>query len=457
MTWSRCRRSWTIGAAAGLLFMLVLPQTPALASSPLVWSAPQTVDPQATYYGPDGVSCPAASLCVLVDGSGNVVTSTNPTGGMGAWTTVNVDGSNDIEDVSCPSAVFCVAVDSAGKVITSTNPTGGASAWTVADIDKAIPFDTVSCASASFCLAGDLYGNVLISTNPTGGAAAWSGFNLEGAEEINHAIGDASCAAATLCMVSDNSGEILASHNPSGGPGAWFLRNLYGVEPVACPSATLCLGANGREILDSPDPTSETYNWNYREVAGVGADISLSMSCPSVTLCVVTTYEGRVMASTNPTGDAEAWSASTIDDAELWAVSCTPTPLCVAVDEPSGRILVGTASGEQPQEEGGSGGGAGGGGGGSGGGTLPNTVLGSHPPAKLATKSAKAKVKFKFSSSTPGTTFKCKLDKGAFKPCQSPKTYKVKPGKHVFTVEAIDSAGADATPASYRFKVVRRG
>ncbi len=84
-------------------------------------------------------------------------------------------------------------------------------------------------------------------------------------------------------------------------------------------------------------------------------------------------------------------------------------------------------------------------------------VLGLHPPAKLTTKSAKAKVKFKFSSSTPGATFKCKLDKGAFKPCQSPKSYKVKPGKHVFTVEAVDAAGADATPATYRFKVSKAG
>jgi uncharacterized delta-60 repeat protein len=88
---------------------------------------------------------------------------------------------------------------------------------------------------------------------------------------------------------------------------------------------------------------------------------------------------------------------------------------------------------------------------------LPNTTLGSHPPAKLTTKSAKAKVKFKFSSSTPGTTFKCKLDKGAFKPCQSPKSYKVKPGKHVFTVEAIDAAGADSTPVSFKFRVNKGG
>jgi hypothetical protein len=92
----------------------------------------------------------------------------------------------------------------------------------------------------------------------------------------------------------------------------------------------------------------------------------------------------------------------------------------------------------------------------SGGGELPNTVLGSHPPAKLTTKSAKAKVKFKFSSSTAGATFKCKLDKETFKPCQSPKSYKVKPGKHVFAVEAIDAAGADATPTIFRFRVRRR-
>lgn len=86
----------------------------------------------------------------------------------------------------------------------------------------------------------------------------------------------------------------------------------------------------------------------------------------------------------------------------------------------------------------------------------PNTVLNSHPPKKL---------KFDFepflgrNSASPrrprGATFQCKLDKAAFAPCTSPKSYKVKPGKHKFSVEAVSGGVADPTPATFSFKVLR--
>jgi hypothetical protein len=85
----------------------------------------------------------------------------------------------------------------------------------------------------------------------------------------------------------------------------------------------------------------------------------------------------------------------------------------------------------------------------------PNTVLGFHPPKKAKTAKAKAKVKFTFSASAAGATFKCKVDKGAFAPCTSPKTYKVKPGKHKFSVEAISGGLTDSSPATFSFKVTK--
>ena len=85
-----------------------------------------------------------------------------------------------------------------------------------------------------------------------------------------------------------------------------------------------------------------------------------------------------------------------------------------------------------------------------------NTTLDSHPKAKLKTRKKKAKVSFSFSSTTPDATFKCKLDKGAFAPCTSPKTYKVKPGKHTFSVEAVGGFGTDPTPATFSFKVKKK-
>jgi hypothetical protein len=89
--------------------------------------------------------------------------------------------------------------------------------------------------------------------------------------------------------------------------------------------------------------------------------------------------------------------------------------------------------------------------------TAPDTRLGSHPAKTIKTAKKKVKVKFTFSASASGGTFKCKLDKGAFAPCSSPKTYKVKIGKHKFSVAAVSGGTADPTPAVFKFKVVRPG
>jgi len=88
---------------------------------------------------------------------------------------------------------------------------------------------------------------------------------------------------------------------------------------------------------------------------------------------------------------------------------------------------------------------------------VPNTKLGVHPGPRVTTKLAKLKVKFGFSSDIAGASFQCKVDKGSFKTCRSPKSFKVKPGKHKFTVRAVGPGGTDATPVSYSFKVIRQG
>jgi ligand-binding sensor domain-containing protein len=99
-----------------------------------------------------------------------------------------------------------------------------------------------------------------------------------------------------------------------------------------------------------------------------------------------------------------------------------------------------------------------------GGGT--ETTLDKKPKKKLKTSKRKAKAKFKFSSSDPAATFECKLKKpkrqggkralraATFKPCNSPKTYKLKPGKYTFSVRAVVGGVADPTPPKHKFKVV---
>jgi CSLREA domain-containing protein len=100
---------------------------------------------------------------------------------------------------------------------------------------------------------------------------------------------------------------------------------------------------------------------------------------------------------------------------------------------------------------------SGGGGGNNGGGgpppaVVPQTTIKKGPKAKSTATTAK----FKFSSTVAGSSFQCKLDKGKFKKCKSPKTYKkLKPGKHVFKVRAAGPTGlVDQSPAKRTFTVL---
>lgn len=85
--------------------------------------------------------------------------------------------------------------------------------------------------------------------------------------------------------------------------------------------------------------------------------------------------------------------------------------------------------------------------------TPPATRLRRHPSALLFA-AARRRVAFAFAASEPGVRFRCRLDRQAFRPCRSPRVYLVSPGRHAFSVFAIDAAGnRDRSPARFRFRV----
>jgi hypothetical protein len=81
---------------------------------------------------------------------------------------------------------------------------------------------------------------------------------------------------------------------------------------------------------------------------------------------------------------------------------------------------------------------------------LPETSL------SARVKKKKHKATFTFGSADTSATFMCKLDKAAFAACASPKTIKhLRKGRHTFTVEAVNVAGPDSSPATFTFKLKR--
>jgi hypothetical protein len=370
------------------------------------WSSPVSIDNRAPYaQGPalGGISCPSTTLCVGVGPGGELLASTNPTGGFSAWTLTKVDtsASNSLVGISCPSTTLCVAADSGGNVLTSANPAGGAAAWTVSQI-PGMAFDAISCASSTLCVAVDATGNVATSTNPAGGAAQWQ---VAAVDPGGGRLTSVSCAKAptVLCAATDGAGNLVTSTNPTGGAGAWTLTQMgpNAFNSVSCPSAILCVGTGlqsatagsvaAAEVLASTDPTGGASAWTPAEVdpgqdvqavscisAGLcyafdaagnlltssdpqdgpsawtlvpGVDTEAlggmrAISCALDAVCVAVDADGDVVASTDPTGDAGDWTVTRVDGSgtTIESVSCQSEPLCVGVDD-AGGVLSSTDAG----------------------------------------------------------------------------------------------------------------
>ncbi len=117
----------------------------------------------------EGISCPDPGLCVTGN-AGKILTASAP-GTPDGWTAFNAGTGLPITDVSCPSSSACVAVDNNADVLASTDPDGGKGAWSFQNV---IPFGAedgnamygVSCPTTSFCAAAGQRYQVMTSTDP---------------------------------------------------------------------------------------------------------------------------------------------------------------------------------------------------------------------------------------------------------------------------------------------------
>jgi hypothetical protein len=319
------------------------------------------VDSHAPYSEPGElatVSCPSTSLCVAFDANGNVLTSTDPAGGASTWSApihvgasnVNGQGGEGFGAISCPTVSLCVRVDWSGNVVASTNPTGGPSAWTApANIDPGVGdlMVGVTCSPGGLCVAFDEQGNAIVSTNPTGGASAWSA----PVQVLPEGLQAMSCPSSTLCVGTGgygagNPGDVVTSTNPTGGASAWASATVDGsneISGISCPSVSLCVAIdNAGNVVTSTNPTGGAAAWT---AAGLGVGASLQrISCPSTSLCVAYDNGPRVFTSTNPAAGASAWSGPVLGDfpsAFPDDLSCASAALCVAADE-GGNVVTTT-------------------------------------------------------------------------------------------------------------------
>jgi WD40-like Beta Propeller Repeat len=291
--------------------------------------------------GIGAISCPSASLCVADDRAGNILSSTNPTGGESAWNSTGVLSSPASGGFSCPSISLCAAVG-VSSVLTATDPSGGASAWMTAPIGGYPDLGAISCPSVSLCVAGGGGPNILTiltSTDPTGGASAWTTASIP----YGGRLSGVSCPSVSLCVATTNSEDVFTSTNPTGGASTWTKTTVDpggSLNAVSCPSVSLCVAVDtAGNALASTNPGGGASTWTTANIDPGHA--VWAVSCPSVSLCVAVDLAGNVLTSTDPTGGASAWARTPIDRAYLTAVSCPSVSLCVTGDE-LGNIMTST-------------------------------------------------------------------------------------------------------------------
>ncbi len=347
-----------------------------------------------------GVACPSASLCVAVDHSGGVYTTTDPGAGGGAWRAAKIPKAKQLFGVSCPSPGQCVLVGLEGEVITSSNPTGGAAAWTVTHLSEPLPLRSVSCTGA-LCVAGDAAGNVLASTDPAK-ASSWVVTAQPNGENPVLGVG---CAGESLCVAGDAANALVSTAPASAGSWATTpLVNRFQILAASCPTATLCvLSSNNGEISVSTAPTAGSAAWATVHLIRGVTNALFGLSCPSEGLCVAGGKFGQLVVSTAPAATG------------LPAPPPPPPP-----PPPPGTRLLG-----------------------------PRKRL-----IRLGARRRTATVAFRFSARGVATYYRCQLDQRPSGLCRSPRRYRVGPGRHAFRVRAFGPGGGDPTPVVFRFRVV---
>ena len=332
-----------VGTGIGLGFGLSSsPRTPRATSGSVVVQNVKLAENSGFSGFPD-FTCPSVSLCVAVDGSGDVYFSTDPAR-SGPWNDIKLAGfaPPSLNYLSCPSSGFCVAVGT--DVSVSTDPTGGSAAWAYQGLSNLLygyqlNLGPISCASAALCVSvggeggSTINGNTLdyFSTDPGGGAAAWHAFDLHHAFGLPNPsnipsylsqFGSVSCPSVSLCVAGGVDGQVAVSTDPAGGSSTWKVsviepssRDLNAADAhtiggITCVGVNFCVAVDGLGgILTSTDPTRGSAAWHRYRVPGV-----LGWGAP---LCPISSWCGDVFRDThfrfgtvlgiNPLAGPSAW------------------------------------------------------------------------------------------------------------------------------------------------------
>jgi hypothetical protein len=249
------------------------------------WNQPTGLS--STAGQPDSVSCPAVSFCMAVDAQDTAAFVFNGS----VWSSAAgikdpVPDRTGMASVSCSSPSFCAAVDNGSNAFTF-NGTSWSSATA---IDPGGRLSTVSCPSASFCAAVD-YGSNAFTFNGT----SWSSATAIDPGSYLQAV---SCASASFCVAIDRRGNAFTFNGSTwSGPVNALPNGLTMGEGgiswpvVSCPASDFCAavdGADGNVVTFDGSTWSAAVNIDATAAKSVGEPVLvflMSVSCRSASFC----------------------------------------------------------------------------------------------------------------------------------------------------------------------------
>jgi hypothetical protein len=317
------------------------------------------------------VSCPSTKLCVAAgitgtagkNGENAIFWTTNPTAGKASWHHVNLepdvqpqlggDQQEDITAVSCSAQgqghYYCAAGDGFANFWQTGDPTSGKWSSSVLDQDGLVD---LSCWSV-YCGVLDLASNVVVTAGAQGVNSTSNILGLsEGASELS-----ISCNSQRFCAAADVSHAVAWTTDEIDPMAAtWHRSTIHGndLDRVACPTAKLCVGAEGEDsdkpqIGVSHNPGGGGGTWKSATLAAAKGGI-YTVSCESGSFCVAggskegaggPNGSGLIFTSKHPNASGSAWKAASVSFPDISSISCPSKSLCVAVESNAGHVAVG--------------------------------------------------------------------------------------------------------------------
>jgi hypothetical protein len=260
-------------------------------------------------------------------------------GAAPAWgEATNLDRSQGGEDptsVSCPSASFCVAVLGSGYAATYNGTTWSQPAKLSSSSSAGEP-DSVSCPTVSFCLAVDARDSSAFLFN----GSTWSsapGIN-DPVPSTQTGMASVSCASPSFCAAVDNGSNAFTFNGTSWSPAAVIDRGNE-LSTVSCPSASFCAAVDyGPNVV-----TFNGTSWSKASAIDPGTYLQ-AVSCASASFCVAIDRKGNAL-----TFNGSTWSAPVKADPNglsmgeggiSWpVVSCPTSKFCAVVDGNDGNVV----------------------------------------------------------------------------------------------------------------------